>query len=452
MIDNESIISVRNLRKDFGTTSVLKDISMEVKKGDVIAIIGPSGSGKSTFLRCINLLEQPSGGEIYFRSNISTKETKAANKKIAEKYKEQIEEIKKSSKGDKSLKIKNNEALQEIFQKIDEETKHSTMTFDRIDDSASYQIMKIKKDQKAYEKLVKDEFYKFKYPEMTEINLMKNKVKIFKEDFKRVKHPTKEMIAQYNEGLNYLKSSLANKKIAIKLEKKKHIKTKDEIRERKEAISQKHYELLNKISFSKENSFKKCNELRSTINNINVNKVRAKVSMVFQSFNLFNNYDVLGNCILPQVNVLKRNKDEAREIAINALKEVGMGDRINFKISEISGGQKQRVAIARALCMNPDVILFDEPTSALDPEMVGEVLEVMKKLALEGMTMIVVTHEMNFAKNVANHVIFMDKGYIVEEGTPKDIFVNPKEKRTLDFVSGFNKNNNCLLNNENNIE
>lgn len=439
MIDNESIISVRNLRKDFGTTSVLKDISMEVKKGDVIAIIGPSGSGKSTFLRCINLLEQPSGGEIYFRSNISTKETKEAIKKISEKYKEQIEELKKSSKVDKSLEIKNNEALQEIFQKIDEETKQSTITFDRIDDSASYQIMKIKKDQKVYEKLVKDEFFKFKYPEMTEINLMKNKVKIFKEDFKRVKHPTKEMIAQYNEGMNYLKSSLANKKIAIKLEKKKHIKTKDEIRERKEAISQKHYELMNKISFSRENSSKKCNELRSTINNINVNKVRAKVSMVFQSFNLFNNYDVLGNCILPQVNVLKRNKDEAREIAINALKEVGMGDRINFKISEISGGQKQRVAIARALCMNPDVILFDEPTSALDPEMVGEVLEVMKKLALEGMTMIVVTHEMNFAKNVANHVIFMDKGYIVEEGTPKDIFVNPKEKRTQDFVSGFNK-------------
>lgn len=157
--------------------------------------------------------------------------------------------------------------------------------------------------------------------------------------------------------------------------------------------------------------------------------------MVFQQFNLFNNYNVLGNCTLAQRKVLHRSKEEANKIAIKALNEVGMGDRMNFKVNEISGGQKQRVAIARALCMNPDIILFDEPTSALDPEMVGEVLEVMKKLAEEGMTMIVVTHEMNFAKGVSNKVMFMDKGYVVESGTPDEIFNHPKEERTKQFIN-----------------
>ena len=156
--------------------------------------------------------------------------------------------------------------------------------------------------------------------------------------------------------------------------------------------------------------------------------------MVFQSFNLFNNYDVLNNCILAQTKVLKRKYNEAKEIAVQYLTQVNMQDRMNYKIRELSGGQKQRVAIARSLCMNPEIILFDEPTSALDPEMVGEVLEVMKNLANQGMTMIVVTHEMNFAKNVSNKVVFMENGYIVESGTPEDIFNNPKEERTKQFL------------------
>lgn len=171
--------------------------------------------------------------------------------------------------------------------------------------------------------------------------------------------------------------------------------------------------------------------------NIPVNKLREKVSMVFQSFDLFNNMNVLKNCIIGQTKVLKRNPLEAKKIALDNLIKVGMIDRKDFKISEISGGQKQRVAIARALSMSPDVILFDEPTSALDPEMVGEVLGVMKELAKEGMTMIVVTHEMAFARDVADKVIFMDNGYIVETGTSEEIFSSPKEERTREFLSRY---------------
>ena len=188
----------------------------------------------------------------------------------------------------------------------------------------------------------------------------------------------------------------------------------------------------------------KVNELKNKINAIKNNiktakkldlaLYRSKVNMVFQQFNLFNNYNVLDNCIIPQVKILKRKKEEARAIAIKNLELVGMKDRVNYKISEISGGQKQRVAIARALSMDPEIILFDEPTSALDPEMVDEVLSVMKTLADKGMTMIVVTHEMNFAKNVSNKVIFMDSGYIVEEGDPHQILENHQTKRLREFL------------------
>ena len=162
---------------------------------------------------------------------------------------------------------------------------------------------------------------------------------------------------------------------------------------------------------------------------------RAKVGMVFQQFNLFNNMTVLQNCTRPQITVLKRTKDEAERIAREYLRKVGMEAYVNARPSQISGGQKQRVAIARALSMNPEVILFDEPTSALDPEMVGEVLEVMKDLASSGLTMLVVTHEMEFARDVSDRVIFMDGGYIVEDGTPEEIFKNPKMQRTREFLS-----------------
>ena len=168
-----------------------------------------------------------------------------------------------------------------------------------------------------------------------------------------------------------------------------------------------------------------------------VTDYRAKVGMVFQSFNLFSNMTVLQNCMVGQVKVLGKKKAEAEEKAKYFLEKVGMLPYINAKPKQLSGGQKQRVAIARALAMEPEVLLFDEPTSALDPQMVGEVLAVMRQLAAEGLTMIVVTHEMAFARDVSNHVVFMKDGVIWEEGTPEDIFANPKKEETKDFLSRF---------------
>lgn len=165
-----------------------------------------------------------------------------------------------------------------------------------------------------------------------------------------------------------------------------------------------------------------------------INEYRTKLGMVFQQFNLFNNHNVLSNCTVGQVKVLKRNKEEAEKISMKFLETVGMDRYINAKPKQLSGGQKQRVAIARALSMEPDVLLFDEPTSALDPEMVGEVLKVMKQLAKSGLTMLVVTHEMGFAKEVSDRVVFMDRGVIVEEGHPEQIFNNPREDRTREFL------------------
>ena len=239
----ETILEIKNLKKSYGENQVLKDISLTVHKGEVISIIGSSGSGKSTFLRSINLLETPTGGQIFYRG-----------------------------------------------------------------------------------KNVLDENY-----DLT------------------------------------------------------------------------HY--------------------------------REKLGMVFQSFNLFENLNVLENT---QTTVLKKERSEAEKIAKENLNKVGMGEQYwQAKPKQLSGGQKQRVAIARALSMNPDAILFDEPTSALDPEMVGEVLKIMKELAQEGLTMIVVTHEMEFARDVSSHVIFMDKGVIAEAGSPQDIFTNPKEERTKEFLQRF---------------
>lgn len=300
-----TIISVKNLKKSFASTEVLKDISLEVNKGDVIAIIGPSGSGKSTFLRCINLLEEPTDGEVYFFTDIFS----------------------------------------------DSEEKNLRRV--RVDNIGRAQVKRIFKKQK--------------------------------------------------EGIKSLPKD--KQKDALKLAKKEY---KDKLAQLKE-----------------ENK------------GVDINKIRMKISMVFQNFNLFENYNVIGNCMIAQEKVLHRSKKEAKEIALENLKKVGMLDRALYKVSEISGGQKQRAAIARALCMNPDVILFDEPTSALDPEMVGEVLQVMKELASEGMSMVVVTHEMKFAREVANKVVFMADGYIVEQGTPEEIFEHPKMERTKEFLKNF---------------
>lgn len=172
-----------------------------------------------------------------------------------------------------------------------------------------------------------------------------------------------------------------------------------------------------------------------TDKHIDINKVRENVGMVFQHFNLFPHMNVTQNLMLAPVELKKVTKEEAKERAIHMLKKVGMDDKAEAYPEQLSGGQKQRVAIARALCMAPDIMLFDEPTSALDPEMVGEVLQVMKQLAADGMTMVIVTHEMGFAREVADRVLFMDGGYIVEEGTPQEVLLNPKEPRTIDFLN-----------------
>ena len=168
---------------------------------------------------------------------------------------------------------------------------------------------------------------------------------------------------------------------------------------------------------------------------ININKVRENIGMVFQHFNLFANMNVLDNLMLAPVDLKKKNREEAKETALKLLETVGLSDKSQSYPSQLSGGQKQRVAIARALAMSPDIMLFDEPTSALDPEMVGEVLTVMKQLAKDGMTMVVVTHEMGFAREVADRVLFMDEGVILEEGTPDEIFANPTHPRTIDFLN-----------------
>ena len=177
---------------------------------------------------------------------------------------------------------------------------------------------------------------------------------------------------------------------------------------------------------------------KSVVNgDIDINDYRSKIVMVFQQFNLFNNMSVLDNCVRPQTVVLKRSKEEAKENAIKYLQKVGMAEYINARPAQLSGGQKQRVAIARALSMNPEVILFDEPTSALDPEMVGEVLDLMKELARDGMTMVVVTHEMGFAREVADRILFMCDGVIAEEAPPEEFFTSPKNPRLQQFLQSI---------------
>ncbi|MBQ7370942.1 MAG: amino acid ABC transporter ATP-binding protein [Blautia sp.] len=172
-----------------------------------------------------------------------------------------------------------------------------------------------------------------------------------------------------------------------------------------------------------------------TDKHVDINKIRERVGMVFQHFNLFNNMNVMRNLMLAPVDLKKATKEEAQEKAIKMLQKVGMEEKKDAYPAQLSGGQKQRVAIARALCMEPDIMLFDEPTSALDPEMVGEVLQVMKQLAADGMTMVIVTHEIGFAREVADRVIFMDNGFIVEEGMPQEVILHPREARTIDFLN-----------------
>ena len=289
MSDN-SIISVRNLHKKFGNLEVLKGINLEVVKGDVIAVIGPSGCGKSTFLRCLNLLEEPTAGEILLENEYVFKNERVYLKSKLKELKAQ----RKSAEFDESAYL----ALQKEYKTLCEEEK-------QID----------------------------KY------------------------------IAK------------------------------------------------------------------------NINLHRQKIGMVFQQFNLFPHLSILKNITLAPMRLKKLPEAEANAKAMELLKKIGLEEKANAYPSTLSGGQKQRIAIIRALAMEPDVMLFDEPTSALDPEMVGEVLKVMTELANEGMTMVVVTHEMGFAKEVANRVIFMNDGVIKEENTPTEFFSNPKDERLKEFLS-----------------
>lgn len=302
MINNDTdvLIDIRNLYKYFGKLQVLKSVSLQIKKGEKIAVIGPSGGGKSTCLRCMNLLETPTYGEIWFEGKLLTP---------VDPY----------------------------------------LHFDMIRKSKTYR--ELTENGKNDEEAIKD----------IKINDLLKK----------------------REGAEFDK--------AVKSFYKEHFQ--------------------------------------------DINVTRRKMGMVFQHFNLFNNLTVMGNMILAPTQLKIKSKEEAEEKAHELLKRIGLDDKANEYPSTLSGGQKQRIAIVRALMMEPDVMLFDEPTSALDPEMVAEVLELMKELADDGMTMVVVTHEIGFAKEVASKVVFMADGVIKEEADPETFFTSPKDERLKEFLS-----------------
>ena len=301
-------LSIKNLYKYFGKTKVLQGVSCDIKKGEKVVVFGPSGSGKSTFLRCMNLLENPTYGEIWLEDKLLTP----------------------------------------------------------VDPYLHFDVIRL---SKTYKEL----FEKYKAEGENEKDLDEKVIKEIKE---------KDLLKK-NEGKEYKA-------------------------------------LIKKIA--KENTE-------------DINLARRKVGMVFQHFNLFNNLTVLQNLTLAPVKLKLKTKEEADKKGRELLERIGLSDKENVYPSTLSGGQKQRIAIIRALMMEPDVLLFDEPTSALDPEMVGEVLELMKELALSGMTMVVVTHEIGFAKEVASRVIFIDDGIIKEENEPKEFFSLPKDERLKDFLS-----------------
>lgn len=307
-MNDKSLISIKGLYKYFGKLQVLKGVSTEIKKGEKVVIIGPSGSGKSTMLRCMNLLEVPTYGEIWFEGKLLTP----------------------------------------------------------IDPYLHFDIIRL---SNTYKKLYEAELIAGT-PE-SEI------------DGKVVKEIKEKDLLKKHEGIEY--------KVAIKA--------------------------LYKENFS------------------DIDKTRQKIGMVFQHFNLFNNLTVMQNLTLAPVELKLKTKEEAAKKGMELLKRIGLEDKADVYPSTLSGGQKQRIAIIRALAMEPDVMLFDEPTSALDPEMVGEVLELMKELADDGMTMVVVTHEMGFAREVASRILFMDGGVIKEENSPEKFFSEPKDERLKEFLS-----------------
>ena len=304
------MINVKNIYKSFGNLQVLKGVSCHIKKGEKVTIIGPSGSGKSTLLRCMNMLETPTGGEVWINYG---GEQRIINYPDPHFYPEIIAE------------------------------------------SATYKRLLEQMRAEGRES-----------PEAAAIQKITDERLLGKREGAAVKKALKSVYAERG---------------------------------------------------------------------VDVNCARRKVGMVFQHFNLFSNKTVLDNLIFAPVELKLKTKEEAIERARELLARIGLSDKINEYPIKLSGGQKQRVAIIRALAMDPDVILFDEPTSALDPEMVGEVLDLMKQLANEGMTMVTVTHEMGFAKEVSDKVLFIDEGVIKEEGTPAEVFGNPKNERLKEFLS-----------------
>lgn len=327
------VLEVKNLAKFFDDRKVLKDISLQVNVGDVIAVVGYSGSGKSTFLRCINLLEEPDRGELIFNG-----ETYFSINKCKEDF------------VDFDLYQKDLDDFNNQLNPIEEQYEFLL---------SKKRSGELSKEGVSQLKTIKKELYSLKKQQPRITSYFRKK-----------------------EYKNYYKS---------------------------------HKPFI--VSESK------------------LDEIRSNVVMVFQNFNLFNNMDVLSNCMFPLIHVRGMKKEDAKRIALEKLELVNMSTHLYARPKTLSGGQKQRVAIARSLCMNPSVVLFDEPTSALDPQMVNEVLEVMKDLASKGMTMVVVTHEMNFAKNVANKVMYMDDGYVVEYASSKDFFNNPQHKKTKKFLS-----------------
>lgn len=322
------VIDVKNVFKYFGKLKVLNGISCSIKKGEKVAIIGPSGSGKSTLLRCMNLLEEPTFGEVWLDNSIITPVDPYLHRRIL-----------MTSKTYKQLMVEKIKAL--LNKSADEKLG--------FDDAKSY----IDRDT---------------FDEMSE-----------------------EVMADIKRGDKLKKREGAAFAKAVKEYRKRYY--------------------------------------------VNINRARQRVGMVFQHFNLFNNLTILQNMILSPVQLKLKTKEEATQKALKLLERIGLLDKKDEYPSKLSGGQKQRVAIARALVMEPEVMLFDEPTSALDPEMVGEVLSLIKDLADEGMTMVIVTHEMGFAKEVANRVLFLEGGNIVEENTPDELFNNPQNERLKDFLS-----------------
>lgn len=295
------MITIKNLYKNFGTKNILNGINLTIKDGEKVVIIGSSGSGKSTLLRCINQLEIPTSGEVWFGNKLLTK----------------------------------------LDPYLHDDLIKSSNTFKKLGTS-----------------------------NLTE----KNIIEVIKAG---------NMLKPKKEG----------------------------------------------------NDFKRLLQGYNKEYHLSIDLARQKIGMCFQHFNLFNNLTIIDNLTLAPIELKLMTKEEALNKASELLKRIGLYDKKDSYPSKLSGGQKQRVAIIRSLCMNPEVMLFDEPTSALDPEMVGEVLELMKELATLGMTMVVVTHEMGFAREFADRVIFMDEGKIVEEGNPEEIFNNPKNDRTKEFLS-----------------